>query len=602
MHHGYEMDHGATVLPGGRSRFRLWAPSEASVAIALDGGPAQPMQREAGDWFSIELQAPAGTEYCYVLPDGMHVPDPTSRLQRGDVHGVSVVVDPRDFDWRHGWNGRPWNETVLYEIHPGAMGGFAGVTRALADLAETGITAIELMPVGEFPGQHNWGYDGVLPYAPDSAYGTPDELKMLIDTAHAYGIMVFLDVVYNHFGPDGAYIHVYAKSFFSEDFHTPWGAGIDFRRTVVQEYFIDNALYWLREYRFDGLRFDALGAIEPQSFLSTLAQRIRDGIEPGRQVHLVMEHEHNAARLLRGAFDAQWTDDIHHALHVLLTGETGGYYQDFADPTPLLARSLADGFSFQGEISPHANKPRGEYSGDLPTSRFVAFLQNHDQIGNRAIGDRLSATVDPRALRAAHAFILLAPFIPLLFMGEEWASRTPFQFFTDHADPTLAEQVRTGRVREFSAFLGDEAAEVVPDPNHHDSFAASCIDRSEADRATHRGEFALTRYLLALRRAHIAPYICNAHSAGASVLAPGAVLGAWTLDDGRLLRIALNLAASQAPIAPTDSAQLYASSPEAAASVHQGAVPGFSLVVWLSSLAADEAAPAIEFADGTRLA
>jgi maltooligosyltrehalose trehalohydrolase len=260
MHHGYEMNHGATVLPGGRSRFRLWAPSEASVAIALDGGPAQPMQREAGDWFSIELQAPAGTEYCYVLPDGMHVPDPTSRLQRGDVHGVSVVVDPRDFDWRHDWNGRPWNETVLYEIHPGAMGGFAGVTRALADLAETGITAIELMPVGEFPGQHNWGYDGVLPYAPDSAYGTPDELKMLIDTAHAYGIMVFLDVVYNHFGPDGAYIHVYAKSFFSEDFHTPWGAGIDFRRTVVQEYFIDNALYWLREYRFDGLRFDALSS------------------------------------------------------------------------------------------------------------------------------------------------------------------------------------------------------------------------------------------------------------------------------------------------------------------------------------------------------
>jgi maltooligosyltrehalose trehalohydrolase len=565
------MDHGATILPDGLVRFRIWSPSERTMRISLDGGEPQEMIRDIGDWFRIELPAQAGTRYSFVLPDGLRVPDPTSRLQDGDVHDASVVVDPLAYDWQHDWSGRPWQQAVLYEIHPGAVGGFRGIIEVLPQLAETGITAIELMPIADFPGRHNWGYDGVLPYAPDTAYGTPDDLKRLIDTAHGLGIMVFLDVVYNHFGPDGAYIHVYAKSFFSEDFHTPWGAGIDFRRSVVQEYFIHNALYWLREYRFDGLRFDALGAIQPQEFLVTLAARIRAGVEPGRRVHLVMEHEHNAARLLRGSFDAQWTDDVHHALHVLLTGETFGYYEDFEDATGLLVKSLIAGFAYQGEVSKHSGQSRGENSSDLPTSCFVVFDQNHDQIGNRAIGDRLTASVDARALRSARAFLLLSPFIPLLFMGD-------------------------GRRKEFSAFFSDAADDIVPDPNCVETFRASCVDFGEALQPGYREELALTRHLLALRREHIAPRITDAHSAGAAVLAPAAVVGNWALDDGAVLRIAMNLGTEPAALEATDLPLLYASDEAAGAAARLGSVPGYGIAVWFSGLVGDAAPHGVVFA------
>ena len=591
MHYAYTMDHGATLLGDGWARFRVWAPSVDSLRIVLDGGEPQPMQREIADWFCAELPATAGTQYQFVLPDGLQVPDPTSRRQVRGVHGASVVVDPHSYVWQNTrWQTPPWPETVVYELHPGSMGGFAGVTERLKFLASVGVTAIELMPIAEFPGRHNWGYDGVLPYAPDSAYGTPDELKRLIDTAHGLGLMVFLDVVYNHFGPDGAYIHIYAKSFFTEDFHTPWGAGIDFRRQVVQDYFIHNALYWLREFRVDGLRFDALGAIEPQEFLAHLAARIRAGVEPGRRVHLVMEHEYNAAKLLRGGFDAQWTDDVHHAFHVLLTGEVAGYYEDFEDATSLLARSLRDGFAFQGEVSKHSGKPRGESSTDLPTTCFVAFIQNHDQIGNRAVGDRLTATVPARKLRAARAFVLLSPFIPLIFMGEEWATKTPFQFFTDHHDQ-LADLVRTGRRSEFGAFFGDDVAAVVPDPNHIDTFRASCLDFAEAEQAGYRDELAWTRHLLELRRAHINPRNSNTHSSAAHVLGSGAVLGAWTMDDGSVLRIALNLGTAVAPLQACSLPILYASD-DAAAHVRENNLPPDSIVVWLSALHDDAPASA----------
>ncbi len=592
MRHVYPMDHGASILPDGLVRFRIWSPSERNMRISIDGGPPQEMRRERGDWFRLEAPGGAGTRYCYVLSDGMQVPDPTSRLQQDDVHGCSIVVDPLAFDWQHDFAGRPWRETVLYEVHPGAMGGFAGLTAALPQLAETGITALELMPIADFPGRHNWGYDGVLPYAPDTAYGTPDELKRLIDTAHGLGIMVFLDVVYNHFGPDGAYIHVYAKQFFTEDFHTPWGAGIDFRRTVVQEYFIHNALYWLREYR---LRFDALGAIQPQEFLVTLANRIRTGVEPGRYVHLVMEHEFNAARLLRGSFDAQWTDDIHHALHVMLTGETFGYYEDFEDATGLLVKSMTAGFAYQGEVSKHSGQPRGENSSDLPTSCFVAFTQNHDQIGNRATGDRLSARVEPARLRVARAFVLLAPFIPLLFMGEDWATRRPFQFFTDHHDE-LAELVRSGRRQEFGAFFGDKADDVVPDPNDIGTFKASCIDLAEAAAPGYREELALTRHLLALRREHIAPRLDDAHGSGARVLGDRAVLGCWTLDGGVTLRMAMNLGAAAVALEATELPLLYASDEAAGMAARGGCLPANSIAVWLSALSQDAAPHGIAFA------
>jgi maltooligosyltrehalose trehalohydrolase len=380
---------------------------------------------------------------------------------------------------------------VIYELPPGTFGGFDGIRAELPRLAALGVTVIELMPIADFPGQHNWGYDGVLPYAPDAAYGTPEALKALVDAAHGLGLMVMLDVVYNHFGPDGAYLHAYAKSFFREDLHTPWGAAIDFDRPEVQQYFEQNALYWLMEYRFDGLRFDAVHAIGSPAFLDQLAAFLRSGVEPGRYIHLVLEHEGNAARHLRESatapgFDAQWTDDVHHCLHVLLTGEDEGYYEDFRDPINQLARCMAEGFAYQGEISPHSGKPRGEPSGHLPSTSFVICLQNHDQIGNRAMGDRLTMLANPQGLRAATALLLLAPFIPLLFMGEEVFSKTPFLFFTDHNDE-LAELVRNGRREEFkhfAAFQDPERRERIPDPNAASTFTASIPEFEGSCRAS----------------------------------------------------------------------------------------------------------------------
>ena len=393
------------------------------------------MNFEGGGWHSLTVPAGAGTRYQYVMPDGMRFADPASRMQDKDVHDPSIVVDPTDFEWKtEDWNGRPWHEYVLYELHPGLMGGFRGIQDHLPELERLGVTAIELMPVADFPGRHNWGYDGVLPYAPDRAYGTPDELKSLVDAAHSLGIAVFLDVVYNHFGPDGAYIHVFARKFFRDDIHTPWGAAIDFRRPEVRDFFIQNTVYWLKEYRLDGLRFDAVGAISEEDFLFDLARIARGQIEPGRHIALVVENEHNRVPLIGGAprFDAQWADDFHHCVHVLLTGEGEGYYDGFQDATNQLRRVLAEGFAYQGEVPPGGTAGRGDRSGGLPTTAFVAFLQNHDQTGNRAMGERLSVLAPPQAVRAATAMMLLTPFVPMLFMGEEFASTTPFLFFTDH--------------------------------------------------------------------------------------------------------------------------------------------------------------------------
>ena len=398
---------GAT-LEGETTAFRIWAPSADRLMLDLDGAEL-PMEAEEGGWFAAVADAPAGTKYRFKTADGMAFPDPASRAQAGDVHDPSLVVDPHSFQWQHGgWAGRPWHEAVVYELHPGAFGGFDGIRAQLPRLAALGVTAIELMPIADFPGAHNWGYDGVLPYAPDAAYGTPDQLKAMVDAAHGLGLMVMLDVVYNHFGPDGAYIHAFAKPFFREDIKTPWGASIDFRRPEVRQYFEQNALYWLQEYRFDGLRFDAVHAISEPDFLDGLAALIRHTVD--RHVHLVLEHEGNAAKHLRtgpGApgFDAQWTDDVHHCLHVLLTGESEGYYEDFQDPIRQLARAMAEGFVYQGEVSKHSGEPRGEPSAHLPTSAFVICLQNHDQIGNRAMGERLAALADPRALQAATALL-----------------------------------------------------------------------------------------------------------------------------------------------------------------------------------------------------
>jgi maltooligosyltrehalose trehalohydrolase len=461
-----------------------------------------------------------------------------------------VVVDPVAYQWRHGdWVGRPWHETVLYELHVGALGGFRGVAAQLPRLATLGVTAIELMPVAEFPGDRNWGYDGVLLFAPEASYGTPDDLKFLIDTAHGLGLMVFLDVVYNHFGPDGNYLGLYAPDFFRHDVETPWGAGIDFRRAEVTRFFADNALYWINEFRFDGLRFDALHAINEPDAPDALAALIRAGIAPGRHVHLVQEHEDNAARHLRTdttqpGFDAQWNDDMHHCLHVLLTGEREGYYADYAPrAAELLARCLAEGFAWQGEASPYrAGETRGEPSTHLPPTAFVAFLQNHDHIGNRAHGERLSALAPPDALAAATTLLLLAPSIPLLFMGEEWASRQPFLYFTSH-EPELAVAVREGRRREFArfaAFASEESRASIADPNAAETFARSIPDLSEAEAPIHAAWLELHRSLLALRHAEIIPRLPGCAAIAAAAVGTDGVIASWRMGDGSRLTIATN--------------------------------------------------------------
>ena len=589
-HYAFAKSWGAELGPEGFTTFRLWAPSAESIILEIEGQPPTPMLREAGGWYSAVAPVGAGARYRYRLPEGLAVPDPASRLQAADVHDSSVVVDPRSYSWHHAaWKGRPWHEAVIYELHAGAFGGIA---RHLHELKELGITAVELMPIADFPGARNWGYDGVLHYAPDTAYGTPDALKALIDKAHGMGLMMLLDVVYNHFGPDGNYLHVYAKQFFDDSRRTPWGAAIDFRQQPVCDYFIENALYWLREYRFDGLRFDAANAIGEPDFLDGMAAAIRKRIEPDRHVHLILEHGRNKASHLRRGFDAQWSDDAHHSLHVMLTGESDGYYVDYPEPARLLARSLAEGFAFQGEVSRYYGGPRGEPSADLPSTAFVIYLQNHDQVGNRAFGERVTRLADAKALEAATALILLAPFIPLLFMGEEWGSERPFLFFTDH-NSDLAELVRQGRreeFRHFAAFADAGRRAQIPDPNDPATFRASIPDFDAANESPHRERRALYRDLLALRHRHITPRIPGCRSAGARALGAAAVPAAWTMGDGARLTIASNLGPGAVAIAPPPDAMLFQSDAGVADAAQGGRLPGRSAVAFLAEESEDDAA------------
>ncbi|MBB6287188.1 MULTISPECIES: malto-oligosyltrehalose trehalohydrolase [unclassified Pseudomonas] len=533
--------HGAIMLDAQHTRFALWAPDAFYVSVELENGKSIAMLPQADGWFETEVKCPAGTRYRYNIDGEMDVPDPASRAQASDVHGWSLVVDPLAYPWRHAnWQGRPWHEAVIYELHVGAMGGYAEVEKHLPRLAELGVTALELMPLAQFPGERNWGYDGVLPYAPHSSYGSPEQLKHLIDSAHEHGLAVILDVVYNHFGPDGNYLGQYAKGFFQEDVHTPWGAGIDFERREVRNFFLDNALMWLLEYRFDGLRLDAVHAIDNPGFLQELAHRVRQQVDTGRHVWLVLENELNQASLLKEDFDAQWNDDFHNVLHVLLTGETDAYYSDFAqDPTTKLARCLGEGFIYQGHTTRHGHE-RGEPSSELRPTAFVSFLQNHDQIGNRALGERLHQLCSPQALKAATALLLLSPMIPLMFMGDEANASEPFLFFTDHHGE-LAEAVREGRRNEFAdfaAFHDPERRERIPDPNALSTFEQSAPVIAGNEHAQ------LYRQLLSLRHRHIVPHLPGAEALGAQVLAYAAVSARWRLGNGSLLQIDLNLSAT----------------------------------------------------------
>lgn len=534
---------GATPVAADRTRFRLWAPDRPEVTLEIDGGHAVAMTRDEDGWFSAEASVGAGARYRFRLDADLAVPDPAARAQAGGVHGWSVVVDPDAYRWTTSdWVGRPWEEAVIEEVHAGVLGGFAGVAERLPALADLGVTAIELMPVNAFGGTRNWGYDGVLPYAPAEAYGSPEELKALVDRAHALGLMVFLDVVYNHFGPDGNYLGAYAGGFFHTDVHTPWGGAVAVDAEPVHRFFVDNARMWLEEYRIDGLRFDAVHAIGNPGFLDAMATELREAVGPDRHVHLVLENEENdAARLGAGRFDAQWNDDFHNVLHVLLTGESSAYYQDFAEkPAERLARCLAEGFIYQGEGSPnHDGKPRGSKSGHLPPTAFVSFLQNHDQVGNRAMGERLTQLADVDKLRAATALLLLGPQIPLLFMGDSEGSRAPFLFFTDFHDE-LADAVREGRRKEFAkfeAFADPEARARIPDPN-----ARSTFDQSHPEPGPDAAEWrALYGELLALRHANIVPRLKGTKSLGAEAIGEAAAVARWRMGDGATLTIALNL-------------------------------------------------------------
>jgi len=529
-----------------RVTFRLWAPKAKSVDLVM-GDHVQQMQSLPEGWHELTLaEAVAGTRYRFRVDGGIEVPDPASHFQPDDVAEPSEVIDHDSFRWRAAdWRGRPWQETVVLECHVGTFtpdGTFRAMVDKLDHIVETGITAIELMPLADFAGRWNWGYDGVLLYAPDSSYGRPEDLKTLIDEAHLRGLMVFLDVVYNHFGPEGNYLAHYAPEFFTAA-HTPWGSAIDYRVPPVRAFVIENALHWLEHYRLDGLRLDAVHAItEPGEppILEDLSRAVGNfARSSSRFIHLFLENDDNAATLLdplrdppQGRYRAQWNDDYHHAWHVLLTGESSGYYRDYAEPRGHLARALSSGFDYQGEPSAHRDGVRrGEPSGALSPLGFVNFLQNHDQIGNRPLGDRLTALADDRSVSAALVITLLAPMPPLLFMGEEWGSNTPFPFFCDfHGD--LAEAVRTGRRNEFrDAYQrhGDE----IPDPLAEETFRAAKLDWDAWDAPAARERRELVRQLLAVRRKTIVP--CLSHVRFSAAQLDGDILRAdWTLGDRRL--------------------------------------------------------------------
>ncbi len=551
--------HGPIALSGGGARFRLWAPAQTEVALVLDAESPHRMSLLGDGWHGVDVpDVEQGAHYGFRLADGRVVPDPASRYQPNNVHGMSQWVDTARFRFEMPWRGRRWEEMVLYETHIGAFtpeGTFRAAIEKLDHLAGIGITGLQIMPVSDFPGLRNWGYDGVYPYAPDASYGTPHDFVALIDAAHARGIAVLLDVVYNHFGPEGNYLPTYAPHFFSERHRTPWGAGLNFDESQAQpvrRYFVENALFWLQEYRLDGLRFDAVHAIEDDSathLLDEIAARVRAAITD-RPVHLVLENENNQARHLQRehgaprAYTAQWNDDIHHVLHVAATRENTAYYQEYLDDTRLTARAIAEGFAFQGEVMRFRGRPRGEASTDLPPAAFVSFIQNHDQVGNRAFGERLGMLAPREKLRAVAAVYLLAPQIPMLFMGEEWNARQPFQFFCDfHGE--LADAVRNGRREEFKRFPEFSAPDKrasIPDPQDVRTFERSKLqwaDRCLPDCAAWLHWY---QRILTARRTYVVPLLGEiAHAGNAQIAGANAVCVSWRAGPDLQLRLSANL-------------------------------------------------------------
>ncbi|MBY5355877.1 malto-oligosyltrehalose trehalohydrolase [Rhizobium leguminosarum] len=540
--------------------FRLWAPLHESVSLKLEGADPRPMQALGNGWHHYTVaDASVGTRYRFVLPDGLEIPDPASRFQPQDVHGPSEVVDLSFYRWKTiDWAGRPWEEMVIYEMHIGCFtpeGTFKAAIEHLDYLQQLGVTALQIMPLSEFPGRYSWGYDGVLPYAPDRSYGRPEDFMALVDAAHQRGISVFLDVVYNHFGPAGNYIPAYAP-LFTDHHKTPWGNGINYDgdgSEMIREFIIENAIYWITEFRLDGFRFDAVHAIKDDSaehLLHALARRVR-AAACSRHVHLIVENEENDSDLLQRdengevrLFTAQWNDDVHHVLHITATGETFGYYADYAGDAGKLGRALAEGFVFQGEHMPYRGGSRGRPSGHLPPTAFISFIQNHDQIGNRALGDRILASSPADVVKAVVAIYLLAPEIPMLFMGEEWGAKEPFPFFCDF-DEDLNEKVRKGRREELSRLPGFDANDLL-DPTAPSTFAAAKLDWS---KLTSSEILDFYRTLLDLRHRRIVPLLKGAGAGNAVYRSAGNALAVdWSLAQNRRLHLHANLGAEAAPL------------------------------------------------------
>ncbi len=612
MKRRHSMPFGAECLDDGSVRFRLWAPAARQIDLCLTDENVStrfPLEQRGKGWFELVTDAASpGSRYRFRVDGAQEVPDPASRFQPRDVHGPSEVISPGDFDWQDGaWRGRRWEEAVIYELHVGAFtlsGTFSSVYERLDYLADLGITAIELMPVADFPGLRDWGYDGVFPFAPDSTYGNPNDLKILIQGAHDRGMMVLLDVVYNHFGPEGNYLNAYAPQFFTNRHHTPWGNAINFdgpESRVVRDFFIHNALYWLTEYHLDGLRLDAVNAIIDDSkphLLMELADAVRSLIEPDRHVHLVLENDLNQATYLQRmeqcqprAYAAQWNDDIHHALHVLVTGERDGYYSDYLDrPLRHLGRCLVEGFAYQGEVSLFRNgQRRGESTAGLPLTAFVSFLQNHDQIGNRAFGERITTIADSRAVRAATAILLLVPSPTLLFMGEEFGTKTPFLFFCDF-EKGLAEAVAAGRRNEFVRFtkFSDPTVRAgIPDPNTVKTFDRSRLNWDDLAQPHHQEWLHFYQRLLKLRCQYIVPRLSDACAIKATCEVHGdhRLSAHWDFPDRSKLSLLANLGPDfVSGLTSVPSSRIIFSS-EGVNETHmkRGTLPAWSVVWFLES-------------------
>ncbi|MFN3531730.1 MAG: malto-oligosyltrehalose trehalohydrolase [Candidatus Brocadia sp.] len=514
----WKLDLGATVIDKGKVRFRVWAPKAdvLSVGIILSQKGEKaifPLEKDQRGYFSGTVDGVSdGERYFYVLNNKIELPDPASRFQPEGVHGPSQIIDPGCFVWTDDtWKGIPLKDFIIYELHVGTFtveGTFQSIIPCLDYLHELGITAIELMPVAQFPGNRNWGYDGVYPFAPQNSYGGPGGLKALINTCHKKGLAVILDVVYNHLGPEGNYLNCFGH-YFTDRYKTPWGDAINFDGQYsdeVRKFFIDNSLYWITEYHFDALRVDAVHGIfdfSAKHFLQELTETVRrHTISSGRDVSVIAESDLNDVKVLNSpanggyGFDAQWNDDFHHALHTLITGETTGYYEDFGK-VEHMEKAFREGFVYSGYYSRFRKRRHGSSSKRIAAHQFIVFSQNHDQVGNRMLGERLSTLVSFEALKLAAGIVLLSPYIPLLFMGEEYGEDAPFLYFVSHSDPALIEAVRQGRKKEFHEFKWQGEP---PDPQSIETFLKSKINWNKRTEGNHRILLNFYKILITLRK------------------------------------------------------------------------------------------------------